>query len=935
VNTLPLHLQGATAMPQPYPILFALLLPCCAAAQDCTPARYHRMMREADTAAQNGQYDLAINKLQSAKTCQPDSEAVVNLRVLEVFKEVNRQRELAIKNEREAKKQTKIAQTEREKAEANLAKANRLIHHLNFREEEAAWAYKDGKFAVINLNGDTLTDFVYTSPEPFRGGKSISQINNEYVFISKTGQEDSVRYDFLAKMPFGYFLTQGGDRFFLDAEGNLYTLGKSRDDGLTIIKQGEREGLMDSLGRIIVLPNSESVSDFSEGFYPVKYGEQWGFVGLDGQAVFSGRYEDVGSFSEGLAAAQQGGKWGFIDTLGQWKIMPLYDEVFSFAKNRATVKVGEKWGLIDPSGRTVIGFDYESIDYYGEGLIWVRQEGKWGIANHAGEIVTSPRYDKSGHPDGDHWVQVEEKWGFINKLGVETVAPLYDETGDFSEGMVSAMMDEKWGFVDTTGVVRTPLIYESVGDFHEGRAWVESAEKHGFVDAFGKLSIPAQYDNVLDFSEGLAGVKTGDEWGYVDTTGTIRIPAQYESVDHFLGGFARAQKEGKWGFINRKGAIFVDFKYDDADGFGGEFAHVKQGETWLRLNKKGEILPDIDYKIAQEGFSEGFARVNEDGSRDRRGNINGGRWGYIDSAQRLIVPCKYEDAEPFSEGRAAVKRNGLWTFINQKGYEILEPRFQAVGNYANGFARAKKDGKWEMIDLSGLAPSFVSYKYPFGYSSFSGEGLFEVVENNRYGLVDHMGKTVLAPQYEQIRSFQEGLALARTNDKWGYIDSLGDWAISPKYEAAEVFNGGYAKVRLNEKWGLIDKSGVEVVPLQYETPENLYKIFGINNEEGIEGTSSIEQSKVPVWIKKGERWHWIDSTGRSILSVEFDEVRYFSPTLFQVRQGEKWGLIEHSGKVVLPPTYHSIENIGAGFYWIISPDSTRFGVGLLNESGRV
>jgi WD40 repeat protein len=131
-------------------ILLALLswgLP----AQDCPPERYQRMMREANTAVQNGQYDLAINKLQSAKTCQPDSEAVVNLRVLEVFKEVNRQRELAIKNEREAKKQTKIAQTEREKAEAEARRiyANDLAFksQIALREGDRTTAFRLAEMA--------------------------------------------------------------------------------------------------------------------------------------------------------------------------------------------------------------------------------------------------------------------------------------------------------------------------------------------------------------------------------------------------------------------------------------------------------------------------------------------------------------------------------------------------------------------------------------------------------------------------------------------------------------------------------------------------------------------------------------------------------------------------------------------------------------------
>lgn len=72
-------------------------------AQDCGPARFQLLLVQADTAVANGEYDLAINKLQSAKVCQPDSEAMVNKRVITVFLEVNRQRKLAIQREKIAK----------------------------------------------------------------------------------------------------------------------------------------------------------------------------------------------------------------------------------------------------------------------------------------------------------------------------------------------------------------------------------------------------------------------------------------------------------------------------------------------------------------------------------------------------------------------------------------------------------------------------------------------------------------------------------------------------------------------------------------------------------------------------------------------------------------------------------------------------------------
>jgi hypothetical protein len=103
---------------RPYPTLLLLLLPFFVRAQDCDLPRYRQLMREADQLAygKKPDYQLSVNKLLSAKTCQPDSESVVNRVLVKVFEEVNRQREMAVQNEREAKRQQQLAKTNAEKA---------------------------------------------------------------------------------------------------------------------------------------------------------------------------------------------------------------------------------------------------------------------------------------------------------------------------------------------------------------------------------------------------------------------------------------------------------------------------------------------------------------------------------------------------------------------------------------------------------------------------------------------------------------------------------------------------------------------------------------------------------------------------------------------------------------------------------------------------
>ena len=64
------------------------------------------------------------------------------------------------------------------------------------------------------------------------------------------------------------------------------------------------------------------------------------------------------------------------------------------------------------------------------------------------------------------------------------------------------------------------------------------------------------------------------------------------------------------------------------------------------------------------------------------------------------------------------------------------------------------------------------------------------------------------PKYLDVRSFNEGLALAKAkNGKWGYINEKQSWAIRPQFDDAKSFKDGKAAVKKGGKWGFINKYG--------------------------------------------------------------------------------------------------------------------------------
>lgn len=63
-------------------------------------------------------------------------------------------------------------------------------------------------------------------------------------------------------------------------------------------------------------------------------------------------------------------------------------------------------------------------------------------------------------------------------------------------------------------------------------------------------------------------------------------------------------------------------------------------------------------------------------------------------------------------------------------------------------------------------------------------------------------------KYEFQGPFCNGLARVKTAEKkWGFIDTTGNVVVAPKYNEVTNFNDGLARVRVGQRWGLIDTKG--------------------------------------------------------------------------------------------------------------------------------
>ena len=107
---------------------------------------------------------------------------------------------------------------------------------------------------------------------------------------------------------------------------------------------------------------------------------------------------------------------------------------------------------------------------------------------------------------------------------------------------------------------------------------------------------------------------------------------------------------------------------------------------------RGPCSGAVEVLLGRE-FSEGLAVIMQSIPEE------GFKYGYIRADGSEAVVPKYDNAEDFSEGLAAVTLGGKWGYINTEGQEVVAPQYDEAGKFLGGKAAVCLDGKWGVIGI--------------------------------------------------------------------------------------------------------------------------------------------------------------------------------------------------------------------------------------------
>jgi hypothetical protein len=197
-------------------------------------------------------------------------------------------------------------------------------------------------------------------------------------------------------------------------------------------------------------------------------------------------------------------------------------------------------------------------------------------------------------------------------------------------------------------------------------------DKYGVVNSKGTFVVKlGTYDFISDFTNGYAVVKKDGKYGVINTKGKVVIKlGKYDSISDFTNGYAVVKKDGKYGVINTKGKVLIKIgKYSSIEKYSTTWScdeyslatAKKSSGSKVIINTAGKVVLSLSKYSIYKDYSDGMAIVVK---KDQYGHS---KYGYIDTAGKLVVKATYDAAYSFQNGYAIVQKDGKYKVINKKG----------------------------------------------------------------------------------------------------------------------------------------------------------------------------------------------------------------------------------------------------------------------------
>ncbi|MFK7774880.1 MAG: WG repeat-containing protein, partial [Saprospiraceae bacterium] len=690
-----------------------------------------------------------------------------------------------------------------------------------------------------------------------------------------------------------------------------------------------------------------------------------------------------------LLPRPQDSQYGYLDKTTNELIIPYqFDMAGHFKDGIAMVKKEGLWGIIREDGTFVLPIeylvisnqskinDYGNINFRGSN-IFVKKDGKWGLLNNKFESILPIEYDdlKLLHPhepfktskNQSHYFSTnssslkmyaalkEGKWGVVDE-SLKTVFPFeydgielvtnFDYTGKNNQ-FFNKVTNQSIANLSSEGC--SEITFQEVGQTFliekNGKTQIIQPDQTITISETNLHDATFSFSSLDDPNTGIFYLKKDNKTGAINTDGKIVLPFEYDQVNHLKLNFFLISKANKFGIIDSKCEIIQS-----------PIFHKIYNNIFTLDGKTGTLNFNFTKQLISPQYEKliPFYRGNRNhhfGSL-KKGTlfaIKNGQYGLIDSLNNIIIPFQDKELSRLDDETILAKLDKKQSLLDTKGNLILpsnldylnrnnrnknevivskdglvgiyniskkkfsvDPIYELIVSSPNQkyFNIAKKNDKYGIIDNEGKT------LLPFEYDKISGS---KIQKNDKWGYLDDDGKIWLEPKYDKIRN----QFVVQENGFWGILDSIGNWDLLPKYDRIDGY-GLECQIYLDNKIGLFNRKTKTLIKPIYEELRRqgqFYvakknKLYGILNQAD-EIILPFKYDKIEgrfqkFIVQKDLKWGIFNEQGKQLQPFIFSAIgernKNLPNDLVPVFQNKKMGLVNKEGELIIPCLYSEVRS---------------------------
>ena len=852
---------------------------------------------------------------------------------------------------------------------------------------EVTRAFKDGKWALVDINCTQLTQFMYDEIVPISEGFYKVRCEKLWGVISSKGdiiipcyyytinQFDDNTFQIVLRYIDGksdkqILTNHKGEILDQNGEGRVlirqdFAFVSDYEGNFAIIMKYGKYGVINANGKVVVDCHCDSIrSIFNDHVYVIIDSKNYLLSLKNDDSIELPKCNTVRYYSDSFIILGEtypnsdSNYFRIIDKDGHYISNHSYNEISDLVDGYSIVKVSHYphsfYGVISSNGTEVIPAEYYSLQYISESKVFLANS----VAIY--KIKTIPHYiDLSGNIvilDGISPVLLPEKYlcGRSFSCGLAAVAEEYKTIDNSSQkkrrSAASLIMDE---LLDEDMIIEKEI----------------TKTRYGFIDVNGIEQIPCQYDDVSDFQNNFSIVTQNNHKGVINTKGDLVISIKYDEIDFLTETLLKVKSNGLWGIVSISDEIVIPISYLSIGEISENLIAVKVpseitdnsllDNTRTRLNRitRSRQLGRRSGRLHAHNFDKRYQDQSSDIERTLNTPEPKGKWGYINLNNEVIVSCQFSEIRNFKEGLAAVK-DTTWKYIDRESNTIISLPASATVNtdFCNGVAKVTFSHGGNMYEhiLLPTGNLFIdNHEVKIDFNSISyiedfHEGLAKILIGSNWGFINTNGEIVIEGLPSEPNNFSNGLSTFKNrNHKTININVYGEIVDNSDGQLI-VFPEKFCSVKkLIGNLYVVERKSDNLIGVVNSNLDIIIPFSDFDYEVITKGEHNVYLRANNDWLNnkcshKNKYGIFYNICGQRVVPCAGKEVKIspdYSLTSEDVNCGLAavsnedglWGFVNQDGEEIIPCIYDSVSDFENG-YCLVCKDYKK---GVINTSGDI